>query len=113
MEISLSSVAEYILTGTFTRPKLMAPFHMVCMKNLLYFSMILFVSVYPTEGSNIRKITGMGSLGVGEITREVSTAKEGFQVEKDLQAKGDQDYTHQGRDEYFVDIDRMVNEGLG
>lgn len=25
----------------------------------------------------------------------------------------DQDSVHQGRDQYFMDIDRMVNEGLG
>jgi hypothetical protein len=25
----------------------------------------------------------------------------------------DENHTHQGRDEHFIDIDRMVNEGLG
>jgi hypothetical protein len=28
-------------------------------------------------------------------------------------SKADQDQEQQGRDEFFIDIDRMVNEGLG
>jgi hypothetical protein len=71
-----------------------------------------FGLVYPLEAFHIRKKAGMVLIGAEKITRKKqNSTKEVSNLEKPVKTKPDNN--NQGRDEHFIDIDRMVNEGLG